>query len=61
MTPDGKTQLAEIGTGQYFGEIGMLFGDYRTAMVVAKTHVECIMVTMHNLDEALAEFPLLAE
>ena len=53
--------LATLKDGQYFGEIGMIFGDYRTATVVAKTHVETLMITMTDLEEVLSGFPLLEE
>lgn len=61
MTSDMTKVLASLGDGQYFGEIGMIFGDYRTASVVAKTHVETLMLTMENLDDVLRGFPLLEE
>ena len=61
MTMTMNKVLATLKDGQYFGEIGMIFGDYRTATVVAKTHVETLMITMTDLEEVLSGFPLLEE
>ena len=59
MTPDLSGVLANIGPGQYFGEVGMLFGDYRTASVKAATHVEVVMLTMDDVNEATKSYPVI--
>ncbi len=61
MSPDLETVLCEIGPSSYFGEIGMLYGDYRTATVRAKTYVEVLELKMSSLDDVLQGFPLLQQ
>ena len=47
-----------LGPGDYFGELGLLFGTPRTATVRAATHCELIMLSKHNLDQVLVKFPI---
>ena len=61
VTPDGQHILANIGPGQYFGEIGMMFGDYRTATVLARTHAEVVMIRNEDLEDVLLDYPILQE
>ncbi|CAH1786243.1 unnamed protein product [Owenia fusiformis] len=61
MSDDLETCLAVISTGQYFGEIGMIFGDPRMATVRAKTYCEILVLNRKNLDEVLEDFPLIAD
>ena len=51
--------LAEIKPGQYFGAVDMLFGEYRTASVQAKTHCELLQITMADVMAAIKDFPIL--
>ena len=60
ISPDA-VHLAEIGPGQYFGVIAMLFGQYQKASLIAKTHVEILQLSLHDYNVALTDFPLLAE
>ena len=52
---------SKIGPGQYFGEVGLIFGDYRTATVRAASYCELLMLRRPDLDEVLEEFPLIAK
>ncbi|XP_071851243.1 uncharacterized protein [Apostichopus japonicus] len=61
LTKDRKRVTSTIGPGQYFGEVGLIFGDYRTATVRAASYCEVLMLTRRDLDEALTEFPLIAK
>ena len=54
-----KRVYASIGPGHYFGEVGLIFGDYRTASVRSMTHTEILMLNKTDLDEVLKDFPLL--
>jgi CRP-like cAMP-binding protein len=53
-----KYLLCQIGPGQYFGEIGMLFGEYRDTTVVARTSVEVLEVKYSDLRDVMKDFPL---
>ena len=61
MGPDFKSVLAILGPGQYFGEIGLIFGNTRTATVRAKTHAEILMLHRDDLDSILVHHPLLKQ
>lgn len=61
MSKDMKRVTSTIGPGQYFGEVGLIFGDYRTATVRAASYCEVLMLTRADLDEALKDFPLIAK
>jgi CRP-like cAMP-binding protein len=45
----GGEQLAELGPGDFFGEIGVLERDMRTASVVAKTDMRLVTLTGWDL------------
>eukprot|EP00294_Goniomonas_avonlea_P016292 CAMPEP_0114564900 /NCGR_PEP_ID=MMETSP0114-20121206/13995_1 /TAXON_ID=31324 /ORGANISM="Goniomonas sp, Strain m" /LENGTH=336 /DNA_ID=CAMNT_0001751055 /DNA_START=381 /DNA_END=1390 /DNA_ORIENTATION=+ len=50
--------VAELSTGQYFGEMGMLVGDdRRTETVWATTNVELAALSQSDLDECLLDYP----
>jgi CRP-like cAMP-binding protein len=57
--PEGRRQL---GPGDVFGERALL-GDNvaRTARVRAQTDVRCLAIARPQLEQLLAEFPLLAD
>ncbi|KAJ7372503.1 hypothetical protein OS493_019012 [Desmophyllum pertusum] len=57
---DDFTVVATLGPGAYFGEIGLIFGENRLATVKAKTYCEILMLTKPELDEVLANFPIVA-
>uniref|UniRef100_A0A7M5XLN7 Cyclic nucleotide-binding domain-containing protein n=1 Tax=Clytia hemisphaerica TaxID=252671 RepID=A0A7M5XLN7_9CNID len=51
--------MATLGPGGYFGEVGLIFGEPRTADVRAKTFCELAMLRKSDLDEVLVNFPLI--
>ena len=51
--------MSNIGPGQYFGEVGLIFGDYRTATVRAASYCELLMLKRVDLDRVLKFFPLI--
>ena len=50
--------MTEMGPGQYFGDLSMLYHDYFMADVRAKTHVEVLQLSGKDLFEVLEQFPL---
>ena len=50
--------MALLGPGDYFGEMGLLFGVPRTATVRAATHCEVNMIPKNELDSVLEVFPI---
>ena len=59
LSKDGKHVMSNIGPGQYFGEVGLIFGDYRTATVRAASYCELLMLKRVDLDNVLLHFPLI--
>ncbi|CAH3024940.1 unnamed protein product, partial [Porites evermanni] len=57
---DDITVVATLGPGAYFGEIGLIFGENRLATVKARTFCEILMLTKQDLDDVLANFPIVA-
>ena len=54
---DGK-HVADLGSGDFFGEIGLLEKDLRTATVVAKTDMRLITLTgwdMKRMEKSMPE------
>ena len=45
MSREREIVLSELGPGQYFGDLPMLFRDYHLASVRAKTNVEVTAYT----------------
>ncbi|XP_022094111.1 uncharacterized protein LOC110981133 isoform X3 [Acanthaster planci] len=60
LSKDMTRVTSTIGPGQYFGEVGLIFGDYRTATVRAASYCELLMLKRSDLDEVLQHFPLIA-
>lgn len=61
-TPGGSRQhLARLGPGDFFGEMGMLTGEPRTATVVATTDMECYRLDKAGFEEIIRERPAIAE
>lgn len=50
-------ELAELGKGQYFGEMGLLTGEPRSATVRAKTLCEVVVVDHSAFHDVLASHP----
>ncbi|XP_071956713.1 uncharacterized protein [Antedon mediterranea] len=61
MSKDMTRVVSTIGPGHYFGEVGLIFGDYRTATVRAASYCEVLMLQRPALDEVLDHFPLIAK
>ena len=54
----GGQSVAELGPGDFFGEIGLLERDLRTASVVAKTDMRLVTLTgwdMKRMEKAMPE------
>jgi len=54
-------RLATLSEGEFFGEMGMMTGEPRSATVIALTDVECYRVDKESFDEILRERPEIAE
>jgi len=59
LSKDKSSVVANLGPGSYFGEVGLIFGEARTADVRAKTYCELAMLKKSDLDEVLVDFPLI--
>jgi CRP/FNR family cyclic AMP-dependent transcriptional regulator len=57
----GGVELAELGPGDYFGEISLMDGGPRTATVTAKTPVTIEVVERRDFDSLLETVPGLAQ
>jgi len=51
---DGR-RLAELGPGEFFGEMSVLDGQPRNAQVVAETPVRCLAVASWDLEALIRE------
>ena len=49
--------LAQLGVGEFFGEVAVLTGKPRTATIVAKTPVTVIEIASRDLDRIVGRFP----
>ncbi|HEX9444275.1 MAG TPA: mechanosensitive ion channel family protein, partial [Candidatus Binatia bacterium] len=59
---DGESQkVATIGAGDFFGEMGMMTGDARSATVVARTDVLCYRLDKAAFQQILSRRPEIAE
>lgn len=59
-TPGGKgtsVYLANLGEGDFFGEVSVLTGKPRTATITAAQRTELLRLDKHKLDTALAKHP----
>jgi len=54
-------RLATLYNGDFFGEMGMMTGEPRSATVIALTDVECYRVDKESFDEILRSRPEIAE
>jgi len=55
---DGET-IAELGPGDFFGELSVLDGEPRTAAVVSETSTTCLAIPSWKLDALLEAQPRL--
>lgn len=65
---DGKAEviragkkLAELGAGNFFGELGVIDGAPRTADVVAMTDTNCIVISQWAMKSLLENHPEIAQ
>jgi small-conductance mechanosensitive channel/CRP-like cAMP-binding protein len=56
-----SSTLAQLGPGQFFGEMGLMTGDRRAASVVAVTDVTCLRVDKEDFIDVLHRRPVIAE
>jgi CRP-like cAMP-binding protein/Fe-S-cluster-containing hydrogenase component 2/ferredoxin len=55
--PGGNMVLAYLSRGDYFGEIGLLEGDVRTATCTALDHVELVRMAADDFNRMIEQFP----
>jgi CRP-like cAMP-binding protein len=60
VTHDGK-HLADLGPGDFFGEVALVEHDRRTASVVASTPISAIVMHQRDFDMMQRELPHVAE
>ncbi len=58
---DFSEQIAMLNTGDFFGEMGMMTGEPRTATVIALSEVECYRLDKEAFRDILKRRPELAE
>jgi small-conductance mechanosensitive channel len=56
-----ESEVARIGPGQFFGELGLLTGERRTATIVAATPVECYRLDKSAFQELMSSRPEISE
>jgi CRP-like cAMP-binding protein/Fe-S-cluster-containing dehydrogenase component len=55
--PGGEMVMAYLSRGDYFGEIGLLQGDVRTATCTALDHVELVKISAEEFNSMMDQFP----
>lgn len=58
---ENGAHIADLGAGDFFGEIGLLEHAPRTATVVAKTPVKLIVIASREFATMLADMPEVAQ
>jgi len=58
---DTQREIAQLSEGRYFGEMGLLTGEVRTATVVAVNEVECYRLGKQVFQELVKDRPEIAE
>ena len=56
----GDEVIAQLGPGDFFGEIALLEADRRTASVIASEPLRTIVMTRRDFDEMQREMPSIA-
>lgn len=56
-----RLHLADLGPGQFFGEMGLLTGEPRQATVIAETDIECYRLDKSGLEEIIRKRPEIAD
>jgi len=57
MDADRNNVIGRLGPGDYFGILGMLFGERHKVSVVAETNCEIIQISGEDLDRITANHP----
>ncbi len=57
----GKTEVARLGEGSFFGEMSLMTGEKRTATIVAREPSKLFVIGSAAMREVLAEDPKVAE
>ena len=57
----GGERIAELGAGDFFGEIALLEGGTRTATVVATTPLRLIVMSAHEFRRMEQDLPAIAD
>ena len=57
----GDKPIAELGPGDFFGEIALLETERRTASVIAKTPMRVIVMFQREFSQMEAELPAVAD
>jgi small-conductance mechanosensitive channel/CRP-like cAMP-binding protein len=58
---DDAREVARLGPGDFFGEMGLMTGERRSASVVAEGELRCFRIDKAALERALAAHPELAD
>lgn len=53
-------QVADLGPGEFFGEVAVLGDGMRSATVAAETPMRCLVLSNNRLDELLVQHPRLS-
>jgi CRP-like cAMP-binding protein len=56
-----ESEVARIGAGEFFGEMGLLTGERRTATIVAVTPVECYRLDKSAFKDLMSTRPEISE
>lgn len=59
-TPGGRRVVSQLGAGQYFGEMGLMTGEPRTASVIARSDIECYRLDKQAFQGILEARPEIA-
>eukprot|EP00118_Oscarella_pearsei_P012897 m.98493 g.98493 ORF g.98493 m.98493 type:complete len:2159 (+) comp36987_c0_seq18:234-6710(+) len=59
MSEDLKLVVCTIEPGGYFGEIGLMFGENRSATIRTATYCELLVIARSDLDRVLAHHPII--
>lgn len=60
--PSGQSsRVAELGPGNFFGEMSLLTGEPRSATIIARTDVECFRLDKESFQDIITARPAMAE